>query len=329
MSLFKKLWVLLVPMALLLAATTVPAQADPPTQPPPPVAYDVCGTTKDTFYTPDDLDPSTDLGWKDSTGKLYSPDKMNSTGGASSVTMTAMIWGSGGYMEYTYPALTFGVEPDSSCIEAADTVTTQVVQCNAGNGGTRVQFTYTNTDDTSDRSHTHPVIQVERWDHGQTDYVVPTSGAVADGAYVSITGGDTWESSTVPDEFYLPPGTYSLLLTTKEVPEHLLPNRLFIPACGEQRLPPGDPKGGPIPVPPTATIGRCRHHVVTVRLDARKASRAARFTIVINPRRGANIVKRYKVPAGSLKRVRLRHQKSGSYIFVSFDRTTIMRKLRC
>ncbi len=327
MSRFKKLWVLIAPTVVMLAlGTASPVQAESPPQPPAPTPSDVCGVSQDKFFAPNGTS-GTDVGWKDANGKLYSAGQWSSTGAASSVVLTAMVWGDTGYAEYTYPAMTFGTESDSSCVEALDTVTTRIVQCNTSNNGTRVEFVYTNTDDPTNRAHTYPNLQVERWDHGQSAYVWWTAGQVPDGGQLSVTGGDT----AMGDGFFLAPGTYSMTLRTNETGSRVLPNRLFVPACGDYDVPPGDPLGGPIPgvSRPKATIGKCRAHRVRVVLDARQATSLTRYRLVINPRYGRTKARVYSVSAKTAKVIRLKHQKTGTVIKVRFAGKVVKRKLRC
>lgn len=330
MSRFKKLWVLIAPMAVMLVlGTASPVQASPPPQPPAPTPSDVCGVSQDKFFAPNGA-TGTDVGWKDGNGTLYSAGQWSPTGAASSVVLTAMVWGDTGYAEYTYPAMTFGTESDSSCVEALDTVTTRVVQCNTGTNGTLVEFVYTNTDDATNRAHTYPNLQVVRWDNNQHAYVVWTTGQVADGGQLSVTGGDTADSD--PTHFFLAPGTYSLTLRTNETGSRVLPNRLFVPACGSYTPPPGDPMGGPIPTTksrPKATISKCRAHRVRVVLDARQATSLTRYRLIIDPRHGRTKARVYGVSARTYKVLKLKHQKSGTVIKVKFAGKVVKRKLRC
>jgi hypothetical protein len=333
MSRFKKLWVLIVPMAVMLAVGTAsPVQAAAPPQPPAPTPSDVCGVSQDKFFAPNGA-PGTDVGWKDSNGTLYSANQWSSTAGAASIVLTAMVWGDTGYAEYTYPAMTFGTESDSSCVEAPDTVTTRVVACNTSNNGTSVEFVYTNTDDATNRTHTNPYLKVVRWDYGQSAVVSWTTGQVADGNSLSVTGGDFGPmGDSQPNHFFLAPGTYNLTLTTNETGSRLLPNRLFVPACGTYKVPAGDPLGGPTPTrtsQPRATISRCRAHVVRVTLDARLATSLTRYRLSVNPRRGNTVVRYYNVSATTLKLLKLRRQKTGTVVKVAFNGTVVKRKLRC
>lgn len=330
MSRIKMLWVLALTVFLFVLGTALPAQADG--APPAPTPSDVCGVSQDQFYTPNGQSSLDDVSWSDSLGNRYSAGYWHSTNGAASVTLTATVNGSS---QYTYPAMTFGTEPDSSCVEALDTVTTRVVSCNSSNSGTVVEFVYTNTDDPTNRAHTRPALWVERWDQGQSAYMVWTEGQVTDGASLSVTGGDAGTGDSTPNHFFLAPGTYSLTLTTNETGSRVLPNRLFVPACGTYKVPAGDPMGGSTtPTPsrvsqPRATISRCRAHVVRVTLDARLATSTTRYRLSVNPLRGRTIVRYYNVSAATMRLIKLRYQRSGTVVKVTFNGLVVKRRLRC
>jgi len=283
--------------------------------------------SKDTFLTTSG-EAGTDVGWKDSNGTLYTANKSYPTNGAASIVLTAMVSSMSGYAEYTYPALTFSTEADSTCVEAADTVTTRIVGCNTTNSGTRVEFVYNQTDDASNRGHTRPYLLVDRWDYGQSAFILWTEGEVADGASLSITGGDTAIGGTTGSDFFLAPGTYTLTLGTSETGKKLQPNRLFVPACGKYKPPKGDPMGGPIP--PTVTIDSCRGNAVKVRADGRMASLATRLRLVANPGRGKTVRLRGAVDAGRKKTFVLRGLHAGTVLVkVRFSGTSIKRKVTC
>lgn len=329
MSRFNRLWVLLVPMVLLFAGLGVTPAHATDWNPPAPVPSDVCGTQQDRFYVP--TDDQTDYYYN---GQVVGQGTWQPTGGTSAVNVVARTWSD---PDKTF-AMSFSAESNSTCVEAADTVTTEIVACNTTNKGTRVKFTYTNTDDPTNWFHTRPEIWVDRWDGKQSAYVVPTYGQVADGASVSITGGDHYEAATAADEFYLSPGTYKLQLGTAEYARRLLSNRLFVPACGGLNPPAGDPMGGPIVTPPppvvsrpTAVINACnvRTNRVRVLLDARKATKTVKYRLVIDPRRGSTVKRTYYVAAKQYKTIVLRKQRTGTLITVSFADKVVQRRLRC
>jgi hypothetical protein len=328
MSRFKKPWVLLAPTFILTLGGLTPAYAADGPPLPAPLAEDACGSQKDKVYVSNDTDPTSEVGWQDSNGKYYTAGSSSSTAGAVSLTLTVTIWSASGMTQYTYPPVTFGTEPDSTCVEAADTVSTRVVECNTSTSGTRVEFVYTNTDDASNRSHTRPNLLVDRWDHGQSAFILWTEGEVADGASLSITGGDTAIGGTTGTDFFLAPGTYTLTLGTSEAGKKLQPNRLFVPACGKYKPPKGDPMGGPIP--PTVTIDSCRNHGVKVRADGRASSEATGLRVVANPARGKTVRASGVVDAGRKKTFTLRGLHSGKVMVkVRLGGTTIKRKVTC
>lgn len=262
----------------LAGATSASAVAWPPAA---PVVDDQCGASQDGFTLPPD--DGQDISWRDTAGNYYVSGRRNSTLGAGSVTLIAKRWDvSGPSSEHTFAPMTFGVEPDSTCAEAPDTVTTSVGACNTsqGNSGTRVTFTYTNTDDATNWAHTRPAIWVNRWDHGQSAYVVPTQGRVEDGQQASITGGDATQYNGNLSDFFIAPGTYTMKLSTKEYGERLLPNTFFVPACGDHIVPPGDPSGlGGARA--SATLVKAKCATVKIRLDNRAVLWSSRFHVSV------------------------------------------------
>lgn len=327
MSRFKKISTLIAPLTfLLLLGTAPPVQADG--APPPPTPHDVCGTAQDQFYAPNGQSPLDYVSWTDSLGNHYGAGYWYSTAGASSITLTATV--NGGTTQYTYPPMTFGTEADSTCTQAPDTVTTRIVGCNASNGGTVVEFTYTNTADSTGWWHTRPRLYADRWDHAQTANIVWTEGNAVDGAQLSVTGGD--QMDFYANHFFLVPGTYNMTLTTNETGDKVLPNRLFVPACGTRTVPKGDPMGGPTPIPaprPRATISRCRAHTVRVGLDARAMTTATRYKVTMKRAGGRTVVRYYTVTAQTLKRLILRHQHSRTVIKIIAGTTLSKRRLTC
>jgi hypothetical protein len=309
------LWVLLVLTALILGLGVTPAHAEDQS-PIPPQSYDVCGTKQDRYYIPAD-----DYNSYYVNGVSLGQETWYSTNGAAGVTVVAKHW-SGTQVPF---ALTFANGSNSTCVEALDTVTTQIVGCNSANDGTRVKFTYTNTNDSSNWWHTDSYVYVDRWDHGQNATIAFTEGRVADGAQVSVTGGD----AAFGAGFYLLPGTYTMKLTTNETGDRVLPNRLYVPPCGTERPPAGDPLGGPIPPPnrPKATISACKARVVRVYLNAKAATRSTRYRIAIDPRVGKTKVRGYTVAAKYAKKVVLRKQKRGTLIKVTFNGKVVKRRL--
>ena len=307
MSRFKKAvgaLALMVVTGLLGLYAPAPAYA---TDWPQPIASDACGTTKDQFYTPAP-DNGEDLSWKDSNGTSYSAGTWNSTGGAASITLTVKRYTLSGVEQHTYAPLTFGIEPDANCVEAADTVTTRIVACNPSNNGTRVTFTYTNTDDATDRYHTGVQVNAEFWDDNYANRdasILLEAGNVADGQSVSVTGGDADRISQYNGyngQFRLYPGTYRLPLYGQGIRPYYLPNTLFIPACGTSQLVPGDPHGniggGHATVQPQPTgkiIAKQRGKRQKVVMYRAKGAGKSVFKVVVNPKKGKTTTKRYTV----------------------------------
>ncbi len=314
-------WALLALTSLLAGLGVTPASATD-WNPPPPTPSDVCGTKQDRFYVP--IDDQTDYHYR---GQIVGQGRWHPTDGTANANVVAKTWSD---PDKTF-TMTFGVEANSTCVEAVDTVATEVVTCNTQNNGTRVTFTYTNGDDATDWWRTRPAILVNRWDSKQSAYVVPTYGRVHDGQQASITGGDTAEGGSGPADFFLAPGTYSLKLSTNESSAHFLPNRLFVPACGDYVPPPGDPMGGPIPglSNAKAAIKRCRDHRVKVVLDSTQTTEATRYRVIIDPRRGSTKTRAYTVDAEEYKTVILTRQKSGTVVKVRFVGKVVKRKLAC
>ena len=330
MSRFKRLWVLLVPTAMMLVLGTLsPVQAAPPSQPPPPVADDACGVSKDRFFAVAGQ-PLEDINWRDSLGNSYAPGAWNSTrDGAASVTLIATVSTIDGTAEYTYAPMIFSAESDASCVDAPDTVTTKVLECNRATSGTKVSFTYTNVAENG-RSRTDPTLLVDRWDSGQSAAFTFRFGEVIDGESVTVVGGDT-----LTEGFFLSPGTYNMRLITKETGTRRLPNRLFVPGpCGKYSVPPGDPIGGsnpPVKSKPRAFIGKCfGGHKVRITFDSRKATKLTRYQPLVDPRKGKQRkLKPRRVAAGDKKVVVLRHQKRGNLIKVRYDGKISKRVIRC
>lgn len=132
---------------MLVAMSPSVAQADGEWNPSPPVVQDKCGKKYDMYMLLEERNTY----HVDSRGEYLPQGSWLPTGGVSSVTVYAR-----NFVDPDIPfTLTFGTEPDSSCVEAVDTVTTRIVECVPKKylDGTRVQFTYTNTDDATDRTH--------------------------------------------------------------------------------------------------------------------------------------------------------------------------------
>lgn len=297
MSRFKRLWVLLVPTAIMLAlGSTTPVHAAPPTQPAAPIPDDACGTSDDKFFVSAGQ-PLEDINWRDSLGNSYAPGVWNATkGGAASVTLTATVSTVDGTAEYTYPAMTFSTEPDSSCVDVLDTVTAKVLGCNSNTNGTKVAFTYTNVAENG-RPHTDPQLIASRWDAGQTAVVVFRSGEVADGESVTVTGGD----DPTGGSFFLAPGTYNMRLYTKETGVRKLPNTFFVSACGKYPVPPGDPSGQGKSVMPKGWLKQVNPKaIMKMRAINRKVTHATFFRLKIDPRHGKTTVKSFKAKPNSV-----------------------------
>lgn len=281
---------------LLVLGGASPASADASSwNPPPPIVRDVCGTSQDAMMKPPVAD--TMYSWS---GGTLSEEAWSWTGGASSVTVVASY----NLIADPQPAdvsftLTFGVEPDSACVEAADTVSTRIVSCNQNTNGTRVEFVYTNVDDATDRTHNNPILLADRWDGGQSASFAFTQGAVLDGQTATIEGGDAGENAAYT-EFFLAPGTYYMWLSTKEYGRRKLPNTFFVPACGDYRPPKGDPHGGST-TPGTSTAlprGKLVQVSATkmkVKAINRGVPRATAFKVIIDPLKGKTVTKTFKV----------------------------------
>lgn len=310
----KRLWVLFAPMVLILSGLGVtPANAT--TWPPPaPTPFDACGTKQDRFLVP--TDDQTDYYYND---ELLGQGTWKLVTGSSSVTVVAKNWE---HPDYTFPAMTFGTQANSTCTELLDTVTFTDITCNATTKGTRATIVLTNTDDSTDWYHTNPVIKLKRWDGGQSATVWPAFGQVLDGQSTTpVTGGDTPEGGGM-NTFFLAPGTYSITVTTDENGDQPLTNkRLYIPSCGGVPLPPGDPRGGEIVAPPKpslakATVYSCnkRTNRDRVFLDNRKATRSTRFRVVFDPAKGSTQVTTKWVAAGKSVMLNSRKFKNGKIV---------------
>ena len=328
-----------------VAILTLAAMALPPSlaeaadwPPPAPTSSDPCGTTQDRILVPAD-GPGDSTSWQDAAGNYYPAGEWTSTRGQASVTLTVHDYTEAHNPDHTYPATPFEVTPDGTCVEARDTVTTRIVSCNAATNGTRVEFTYTNTDDDSNRWHSRPQVQADRWDQGQSAWVSftetsvfppPEEGRFYDGESVSITGGDSLYGSEI-DTFFLAPGTYRMKLRTTETAWRKLPNTLFVPACGDYEPPYGDPMGGPISAAsrPTARIGPCRSGVVEVTLNTKKATSRTKYKVTVSPRRGTKTVRKKVIAPGRSKVVTLRQQKTGSLVSVAFGDRVVERRNFC
>ena len=287
-------------LAIIFAASAW--ATDPPL--PSPVSNDLCGASKDQVYLADDSDPSSDVGWKDSAGVYYTAGQWNSTSKASSLTLTVEIWSANGLTSYTYPTIAFGVGSDSSCAQALDTVTVSGMTC-MSNGGTRATFTYVNTPDNG-WPQTFVTMFADRWDSGQlASFNLTNEGvSVAEGKSVSVTGGDTLVIKTERD-FYLAPGTYNMWVTTVETGQRKLPNTFFIPACGDYKVPPGDPSGlgGPSGPTPGSAVPKGRlTQVSTTKMKVaainKGVSRITTFKVVIDPKKGKTTTQTLKLAKG-------------------------------
>ncbi len=330
MSRFKRLWVLLVPMVMIAGLGAIaPAQATSTWSPPPPTPSDACGTRQDRFYIPTGAGLE-DTGWSDSAGNFYSAGTWYPSNGANGVTIIATDYSSSSNSERSFP-MAFDTRSDSSCVEATDTVTYEVLACNAQTNGTKVRFTYINTDDSTDWWVTFPRIGLERWDGGNSFGLVPSYGRVLDGTQLSVEGGDKTEQYATN---VIAPGTYSISITTDERGTQVLSNRLFVPNCGTYKVPAGDPMGGPItpPVPPKVSkpkvsIGKCYKRKVSVQLDSRQATKTHSYRVIVDPRKGKTKTYYYSVSTGKTRKVVLKKQKKGTWIKVTVNNTTTKRKL--
>jgi hypothetical protein len=274
--------------------------ADPPL--PAPTVSDLCGTSKDRVYPANDADPTTDVSWVDSSGVYYAAGEWNSSNKASSLTLTVNIWGASGLTTYTYPPVNFGVEPDASCVQALDTVTVSEDMSCMANGGTRATFTYMNTPDIG-WPQTLVSLFADRWDHGQSaSFNFTTEGEeVPEGGTVSLTGGDSYAIKTDKD-FFLAPGTYSMWVRTAESGQRKLPNTFFVPACGDRKVPSGDPSGlgGPSGTSkqPRGFLKQVSPTKVKVKAINKGVARKTAFKVVIDPVKGKTVIKSFKVAAG-------------------------------
>lgn len=285
-------------MSTVLVGISAASAAD---WPQPPLVLDRCGTSQDQVYVHQNP-PNTGFTMYDTTGRGYTDGMYHSTNGVASITFVVTDYGTTGAPQYTYPTVSFGTEADSTCVEAADTVTFSDSVCNPSTNGTAVTFTYINVDDSTDRSHTTPYVDVVRWDGGQSARVIFTVGPVADGQQLTRRGGD--DPSGYQGNFFLAPGTYNLTLTTEEKGEVKLPNRLFVPACGEYKVPQGDPHGGattPPSAPATLPKGVLKQVTKTkMRVTAinKGVLRPTTFKVVVNPKVGMTTTKTLKVAKG-------------------------------
>lgn len=289
----------LVGMITFLGGLVSPASADATTwNPPAPVISDPCGTSQNAFktvYTDDTL-----YSWN---GTYLGSETWYPTGTATTVTVVAK------YIYVADPAppdvtftLTFGVEPDSTCVEAADTVTTRIVACNAATKGTAVEFVFNNVDDATDRPRNYPILTANRWDGGQSASFAFTQGAVADGQTASIVGGDAGDNAA-DTEFYLSPGTYTMWLSSKEYGRRNLPNTFFVPACAGVNPPKGDPIGGIVPPTtgsalPKGSLVQVSSSKVKVKAINKAVTRTTKFKVVIDPKKGKTVTKSFDVAAG-------------------------------
>lgn len=277
--------------------------ADPPL--PAPVASDLCGVSKDRAYLSNDADPTTDVSWVDSTGVYYAAGEWNSTNQASSLTLTVKIWGASGLTTYTYAPITFGVEPDSSCVQALDSVSVSGMTC-MPNGGTRATFTYVNTPDIGWPQTLVSMIAVRRDNaHSASFNFTAGSEQVPEGGSVSVTGGDTLAIRT-DKEFFLLPGTYDMRVQTAESGQRKLPNTFFVSACGDYKVPPGDPSGqggqtGGATTKPKGFLKQVSPYKVKVKAINKGVARKTTFKVVINPIKGKTVVKSFKVAPGNAK----------------------------
>ena len=291
-----------------------PSTADEPGPfvwpPPPPTSRDVCGTKYDTF----EAAWIDDVMWRDELGHYVDNPGSNSTRGRSSVTLTASEthWDGQDWVTQTstYPPMLFSTQADASCVGAADTVGASGFSCNQATSGTSILFTYTNTDDGTDWPRTYPRLQLSRWDEGQDAQMSFTGSPapqVADGAQVSVRGGDTPMGGTA-NAFFIAPGTYDLVLKTDEAGTQKLPWRLYVPACGDYRPPKGDPHGQAAPRKPWGNINLTRHRSrAKVSMSKNSWDDSSSFKVVVHRRDGKVKTTSYTVSADKqVKRFRVR-----------------------
>lgn len=303
---------------LLLAGTLAlggtSAHADTPAPfmwpPPAPTAYDPCGTRYDGI----DVPWISDVSWFDESGSQLDENSRTPTGGRAAVTITARhVYYDGETWvtdEHTFAPLSFGTEPDSSCRAGApDTVAVADLVCNKATSGTRATFTYANPADATTWPRTDVWLTVDRWDEGQHNYLSFTDTLrpeVADGDQVVVTGGDT-PMGFGENRFFLAPGTYNLRLHSDEAGTRSLP-RLFVPSCGDETPPTGDPRGAAAPSLPRGYIQMSKDHAeARVVMTTNQYDATSRFKIILTRGGGTRTTKHLVVSKRTVVRYRLRH----------------------
>ena len=124
-----------------------------------------------------------------------------------------------------------------------------------------------------------------------------------------MTGGDTLYIRT-DKEFFLLPGTYEMWVRTTESGQRKLPNTFFIPACGDYKVPPGDPSGlgsqggqTTSSAQPRGVLKQVTPTKMKVKAINRNVQRATTFKVVIDPKKGKTTTKKFTVRKNKSKPV--------------------------
>lgn len=247
---------LMMALGLLLAVTmtitgsaTLPAHAagsaTPSAQaawnPPPPIPDDKCGTKWDRVWIPRD-----DYSGYLIDGNVIGQETWYYTKGATTVTVVIK---NNFDPDKTF-TFSFGTEPDSTCVEAPNTVQLAATGCDPETGRTRGVVALNNTlDNTTWPLPSGAVVDLRRWDD-QSRWLVNYPSEIPDGGSASVASiSDSDVGAGVNGFSHMMPGTYEVSLETEDSPRTKLPQTVFVPdLCGRLGIPPGDPSGlgGPI-----------------------------------------------------------------------------------
>lgn len=353
MSRFKKLWVLIAPMAVVLTMTApivgvAPASAAPgdpiipatpsctvtlvsgdPAIAPPPTCYDPSGSDLDEFLVPNVNDANGNhIAYEDGSWNPYNWDRPNSTNGASQVFVQSTHYDStaGGYVNG--PAWTLSFNTAITATPGPNTYWVSVGACKMGSQGL--------------------------WVREATAYITNVAGS--DGRYIgevypeaTADGGGLTAIDTKPVKRIYDGATIGIPLITFDVqkpglnPGYTYKVKFWLADQG----PAGDPantarrlgatllvdvpkcgtSGTPITVKPTAKIvllhkGRVYNRVKVV-LGSRQATKATHYRVIINPKRGKTIRKSYTV---SYKAVTYKKIRKGTVIKVRFGTRVVLRR---
>jgi hypothetical protein len=178
---------------------------------------------------------------------------------------------------------------DAVCTEPlANTYAVHLQGCNPDTGRTRVEVEMVNTAEGNPKEIVDPVVEADRAADGTS---------VPGDMWPSVPDGQTGYAYPGVEYGGLLPGTQRLrVLTDGDYVHPVFETQFFIPACGDEEVPYGDPV---LDKPtPTAQLTKLSHRRMKVTLNNSKLDHATTFRLIVNPKQGKTKRTKVSVPAG-------------------------------